>query len=84
MSSDTILSSSLTGKNECESCKKHYTLKVPLRHQLTIHGEKNVQMSFFHNNMTARKGNLTSHQKVRTRKLTLNRKRKASEAQLST
>ena len=38
----------------------------------------------FPNNMTARNGNLTSHQKVCTRELTLNRKRKASEAQLST
>ena len=43
---------------------------------------ENAQMSSLPNK-TARKDNPTSHQRVRTSELALNRKQKASEAQLS-
>ena len=43
---------------------------------------ENVQTSSLPNK-TARKDNLISHQRVRTSELALNRKQKASEAQLS-
>ena len=82
MFSDAILSYSLTGKNESELCKKLYMSKDLLRHQHTIQGRENVQMSSLPNT-TARQDNLTSHQRVRTSEVALNRKQNASEAQLS-
>ena len=81
MFSDTILSYSLTGKNECELRRTLY-MEDPLRHRHTIQGRENYQMSSLPNK-TARKDNLTSHQRGRTSELALNRKQNASEAQLS-
>ena len=50
-----MMSSSLTGKNECELCKKLYTSK-PLKNQHTIHGEKTFKCHLC-SYKTARKGN---------------------------
>ena len=82
MFSGAILSYSLTAKNERELCRKLCMSKDPLRHQHTIQGRENVQMSSLPNK-TARKDSLTSHQRVRTSELALDRKQNASEAQLS-
>ena len=73
MLSYTILLYSLTGKNECELCRKPCMSKHPLRHQHTIQSREIYQMSPI-TNMTVRKDVLTSHQRVHTSVLVLNRK----------
>ena len=82
MFSYTILLSSLTGKKECELCRKSYRLKHPLRHQHTIQGRENYQMSSM-TNKTVRKDNLTSHQRVHTSELAVNRKQNAFQTHLT-
>ena len=74
MFSYTILLYSLTGKNECELCRKPYTSKHPLRHQCTIQGREIYRMSSITNN-TVRKNVLTSHQRVQSSELVLNENR---------
>ena len=61
---------------------KLYTSSRPIQTSTYYSRRENVQMSSLPNK-TARKDNLTSHQRVCTSDLPLNRKRKASEAQLS-
>ena len=70
MLSYTILLYSLTGKKECELCRKPCMLKHLLRHQHTIQGGEIYQMSPIIN-MTVRKDVLTSHQRVHTSVLVL-------------
>ena len=83
MSSEGILSFSPTSKNECELCGKSFIHRQDLlRYQRTTHGEKTFKCHLCPNK-TGRKDNLTSHQRVRTSNLVLNRKRKASETHLS-
>ena len=82
MFSYTILLYSLTGKNECELCRKPYMSKHPLRHQHTIQGRENYQLSLM-TNKTVRKDVLTSHQRVHTSELVLNRKRNAFQTHLT-
>ena len=43
MFSYTILLYSLTGKNECELCRKPYMSKHPLIHQRTIQGRESIE-----------------------------------------
>ena len=79
--------SCLAGKNECELCEKGFAhQKHLLRHQRSTHGEKMFECHLYPYN-TARKDNLTSHQKVHTKSASdqaLNRKRKnETEIQLS-
>ena len=85
MSSKGIFSSSVTGKNECELCKKIFThRKYLLRHHRTIHGGKSFDCHLCPYK-TARKDKLVSHQKVHTKSSSeqpLNRKRK-TKTQLS-
>ena len=82
MFSYTILLYSLTDKNECELCRKPYMSKHPLRHQHTIQGIGNYQMSSM-TNKAVRKDDLTSHQKVLTSELALNRKQNAFQTHLT-
>ena len=82
MFSYTILLYSLTGKNECEICRKLYMWKHPLRHQRTIQGREIYQMSSITNN-TVRKDVLTSHQRVQSSELVLNRKQNAFQTHLT-
>ena len=82
MLSYTILSYSLTGKKECELCRKPCMLKHLLRHQHTIQGGEIYQMSPI-TNMTVRKDVLTSHQRVHTSVLVLNRKQNAFQTHLT-
>ena len=82
MLSYTILLYSLTGKNECELCRKPCMLKHLLRHQHTIQGGEIYQMSPI-TNMTVRKDVLTSHQRVHTSVLVLNRKQNAFQTHLT-
>ena len=82
MFSYTILLYSLTGKNECELCRKPYMSKHPLRHQHTIQGKEIYQMSSI-TNKTVRKDVLTSHQRVHTSVLVLNRKQNAFQTHLT-
>ena len=82
MFSYTILLYSLTGKNERELCRKPYMSKHPLRHQHTIQGRENYQMSLV-TNKTERKDDFTSHQRVHTSKLALNRKQNAFQTHLT-
>ena len=76
MFSYTVLLYSLTGKNECELCRKLNMSKHPLKHQHTIQGRENDRMPSL-TNETARKDNLTSHRRVHTSELALNGKRNA-------
>ena len=78
----TILLYSLTGKNECVLCRKPYMSKHPLRHQHTIQGRENYQMSSM-TNKNVRKDVLTSHQRVHTSELVLSRKQNAFETHLT-
>ena len=73
MFSYTILLYSLTGKNECELCRKLYISNRPLRHEHTIQGRENDQISSF-TNKSVRKDVLTLHQRVHTSILVLNSK----------
>ena len=82
MLSYIILLYSLAGKNECELCRKTYKSKHPLRHQHTIQGRKNYQMSSM-TKKTVRKGNLISHQRVHTSELALYRKQNAFQTHLT-
>ena len=82
MFSYTILLYSLTGENECELCRNPYVSKHPLRHQHTIQGRESYQMSSM-TNKTVRKDVLTSHQRVHTSKLLLNRKQNAFQTHLT-
>ena len=82
MFSYTILLYSLTGKNECELCGKPYKSKVLLRHQRTIQGREIYRMSSI-TNKTVRKDVLTSHQRVQTSELVLNRKQNAFQTHLT-
>ena len=79
MSSEGILSSSLASENECELCGKRFAhQKDLLRHQHSTHGEKTFECHLCPYK-TARKDNLTSHQKVHTKSSSdqaLHRKRK--------
>ena len=77
-----LLKYSLTGKKECELCRKPCMLKHLLRHQHTIHGREIYQMSPI-TNMTVRKDVLTSHQRVHTSVLVLNRKQNAFQTHLT-
>ena len=56
--------------------------KHPLRHQHTIQGRENYQMSLM-TNKTVRKDVITSHQRVHTSKLVLNRKQNAFQTHLT-
>ena len=84
MSSITILSSSLAGKNECELCGKNFIhRKDLLRYQHTIHGDKKF-MCYHCPYKTASKDQLVSHHKTHTKSFSdhaFNRKREASEAE---
>ena len=82
MFSYTILLHSLAGKNECELFRKPYMSKHPLRHQHTVQGRGNYQMSLMTNKIV-RKDDLTSHQKVHTSELALNRKQNAFQTHLT-
>ena len=77
MFSYTILLYSLTGKNECELCKKPYMSKHPL-----IQGREIYRMSS-HTNNIVRKDVLTSHQRVQSSELVLNRKQNAFQTHLT-
>ena len=82
MLSYTILLYSLTCENECELCRKPCMSKHPLTHQDTIQDGEIYQMSPI-TNMTVRKDVLTSHQRVYTSVLVLNRKRNAFQTHLT-
>ena len=56
--------------------------KHPLRHQHTIQGRGNYQMSSM-TNKTVRKDDLTSHQRVHTSELALNKKQNAFQTHLT-
>ena len=73
---------SLTGKNKCELCRKPYMSKHPLRHQHTIQGREIYRMSSITNN-TVRKDVLTSHQRVLSSELVLNKKQYAFQTHLT-
>ena len=67
MSSEEIFSSSLPGKNECQSCEKSFTYHHDLlRHRCTIHGEKSFECSLCPYK-TARKDMLVSCRKIHTK-----------------
>ena len=82
MLSYTILLYSLTGANECELCRKPCMSKHPLTHQDAIQDGEIYQMSPI-TNMTVRKDVLTSHQRVHTSVLALNRKQNAFQTHLT-
>ena len=82
MFSYTILLYSLTGKNECELCRKLYILNRLRRHQHTIQCRENDQISSF-TNKSVIKDFLTSHQRVYTSVPVLNRKQNAFQAHLT-
>ena len=82
MFSYTILLYSLTGKNECELCRKPYMSKHPLRRQHPIQGRGNYQMLLM-TNKTVRKDDLTSHQRAHTSEQALNRKQNAFQMAIS-
>ena len=82
MFSYTILLYFLTGENECELCRKPCMSKHPLTHQHTIQGGEIYQMSPI-TNMPVRKDVLTSHQRVHTSVLVLNRQQNAFQTHLT-
>ena len=61
----------------CLLRRKLYMSKDHPSHQHTIQGRENIQMSSLPNK-TVRKDNLTSHRRVHTSELALNRKQNAS------
>ena len=81
MFSYTILLYSLTAENEFELCRKPYMSKHPLRHQRTIQGGEIYRMSSITNK--TEKDVLTSHQRVQTSELVLNRKQNAFQTHVT-
>ena len=80
MFSDAILSYSLTGNNKCELCRKLYMSEDPPRHQHSIQGRENIQMSSLPKKIV-RKDNITS--KSTHLQTPLDRKQNTAEDQLS-
>ena len=76
----SILAYSLTGNNKCELCRKIYMSVDPPRHQHSIQGRENIQMSSLPKKIV-RKDNIT----LRSTHLQtlLDRKQNTSEDQLS-
>ena len=79
MFSYTILLYSLTGKNECELCRKPCMSKHPLRHQHTIQSREIYQMSPI-TNKSVRKDDPISHQRAHTSELGLKKTESTSSS----